>query len=70
MTLSNFATMTKQELLAYLLENRDDQDAFYALMDKLYATQSNEKFSAPKSIEDLQNFPELIRNRQKNQDNI
>ena len=56
--------MTKQELLSYIKENRDDQEAFYALMDKLYATQSQEKFPAPKSIDDLKHFPDLIRDRE------
>lgn len=64
MTSSHFSEMTKKELLSYLLENREDREAFYALMDKLYATQSHEKFPAPKSIEDIQHFPDLIRDRQ------
>ncbi|WP_375506458.1 DUF6887 family protein [uncultured Nostoc sp.] len=35
MTKANFQGMTKQELRAYVLEHRDDQEAFYALTDKL-----------------------------------
>ncbi|MFK0732145.1 MAG: DUF6887 family protein [Gloeotrichia echinulata GP01] len=35
MSKPNFQTMTKQELRAYVLEHRDDQEAFYALTDKL-----------------------------------
>ncbi|MDZ7993600.1 MAG: DUF6887 family protein [Nostoc sp. EfeVER01] len=35
MTKANFQAMTKQELRAYVLEHRDDQEAFYALTDKL-----------------------------------
>jgi hypothetical protein len=35
MTKANFQAMTKQELRAYVLEHRDDQEAFYALADKL-----------------------------------
>ncbi|MBC6434723.1 hypothetical protein FM036_31445 [Nostoc sp. HG1] len=35
MTNANFQAMTKQELRVYVLEHRDDQEAFYALTDKL-----------------------------------
>ncbi|MEH2100923.1 MAG: hypothetical protein V7K76_14455 [Nostoc sp.] len=35
MTKPDFQAMTKQELRAYVLEHRDDQEAFYALADKL-----------------------------------
>ncbi|MBD2515390.1 hypothetical protein H6G93_10280 [Nostoc sp. FACHB-973] len=35
MTKPNFQAMTKQELRAYVLEHRDEQEAFYALVDKL-----------------------------------
>ena len=31
----NFQAMTKQELRAYVLEHRDEQEAFSALVDKL-----------------------------------
>jgi hypothetical protein len=32
----NFATMTIPELRAYVLENRDDKEAFYALSDRIH----------------------------------
>lgn len=35
MTKANFQAMTKQDLRAYVLEHRDDQEAFHALTDKL-----------------------------------
>ncbi|MFN6472586.1 MAG: DUF6887 family protein [Nostoc sp. SerVER01] len=35
MTKPDFQAMTKQELRAYVLKHRDDQEAFYALADKL-----------------------------------
>ncbi|MEH2057728.1 MAG: hypothetical protein V7K97_16520 [Nostoc sp.] len=35
MSKANFQAMTKQELRAYVLEHRDEQEAFYALTDKL-----------------------------------
>ncbi|GAA6623096.1 DUF6887 family protein [Scytonema sp. NUACC26] len=35
MTKLNFYTMSREELRAYVLEHRDDEEAFQALMDKL-----------------------------------
>ncbi|MDJ0800584.1 MAG: hypothetical protein QNJ51_27890 [Calothrix sp. MO_167.B12] len=35
MSKPNFQQMSKQELRAYVLEHRDDQEAFYALTNKL-----------------------------------
>ncbi|MGK7902223.1 MAG: hypothetical protein AB4352_12585 [Hormoscilla sp.] len=32
----NFQEMNRKELRAYMLANRDDDDAFYAYMDRLY----------------------------------
>lgn len=37
MTKPNFAAMTKRELRTYVLEHREDTEAFEALMDKLNA---------------------------------
>jgi hypothetical protein len=37
MTKPNFEAMTQVELRAYVLEHRNDIDAFHALMDKLQA---------------------------------
>ncbi|MEH1958509.1 MAG: hypothetical protein V7L05_01115 [Nostoc sp.] len=35
MTKPNFAAMSKSQLKAYLLEHRNDAEAFHALMDKI-----------------------------------
>ncbi|MBW4579994.1 MAG: hypothetical protein KME42_10535 [Tildeniella nuda ZEHNDER 1965/U140] len=35
MSQPDFQAMNRKELLSYFFEHRDDQDAFYALMDKL-----------------------------------
>lgn len=35
MSKPDFQEMNRKELLAYFFEHRDDQIAFYALMDKL-----------------------------------
>lgn len=60
MTKPNFESMTRKELLAYVLEHRDDDAAFYAYMDKAYAEPPGEIHPAPKSIDDLKNFSELL----------
>jgi hypothetical protein len=56
----NFAAMSRKELRAYLLKHRDDDEAFYALMDKLNQQPNRTWFPAPKSINDLKNFGELL----------
>jgi hypothetical protein len=56
----NFESMSRKELQAYVLENRDNDAAFYALMDKLDAIPAKVWHQAPKSIEDLSNFPQLL----------
>jgi len=33
----NYVVMTDRELKQYILEHRDDQDAFHAYMDRRYA---------------------------------
>jgi hypothetical protein len=41
MTTPDFATMTRQELRAYVLKHQEDIEAFHALMDKLNAEPGN-----------------------------
>jgi hypothetical protein len=48
----NFTTMTKSELKAYLLEHRNNLEAFYALMDKINA-EPEPKFYPPEEAADL-----------------
>ena len=56
----NFQEMTRQELRTYVLEHRDDKEAFYAYMDKIHAKSNRVKYPPLKSIEDLENYPEII----------
>jgi len=37
MTKPNFAAMDKQQLKTYVLEHREDDEAFYALADRIQA---------------------------------
>jgi hypothetical protein len=58
---TNFQLMTIQELKAYLLEHRNDTEAFHALMDKI-KTGTNLDFY---SIADANRFPELLEQSRK-----
>jgi hypothetical protein len=60
---SNFAAMTRKELRAYILEHREDEEAFQVYMDKVTG-EPGEIYPAPQSIDDLKNFPELLENYQ------
>ena len=60
MTKPNFEAMSRKELLAYMLKHRDDEQAFYAYMDKVHAEPASEFYPAPQSIDELQNFPQLL----------
>lgn len=50
------AHLSLSELRAYVLEHRDDQEAFHALMDRIDAQPADQVFSP----EDLERFPELL----------
>jgi hypothetical protein len=65
MTKPNFITMSKSELKAYLLKNRNDTEAFHALMDKINA-EPNRKFY---TIDDIDNLGELIQAKRNSKDN-
>ena len=54
-----FETMTRQELRAYILEHREDEEAFQIYMDRVMA-EPGEIYPAPQSIDDLKHFPELL----------
>ncbi|RCJ18354.1 hypothetical protein A6S26_28925 [Nostoc sp. ATCC 43529] len=43
----DFATMTTTELRAYVLENRDDEEALHAYLDKLHAQKSSSRVYTP-----------------------
>ncbi|NER39253.1 MAG: hypothetical protein F6J93_35765 [Oscillatoria sp. SIO1A7] len=67
----NFKAMSRKELLAYMLKHRDDDDAFRAYMDKVYADPPKEFYPAPKSIDDLSHFPELLaKHRQQRKEEV
>lgn len=48
----NFNVMTKAELRSYVLERREDRDAFQALADRIYAN-PNPQWYQPEDTEKL-----------------
>ncbi len=59
----NFQSMTIQELKKYVLEHRDDQEAFCRLVDRLDAQSGSPLYTA----RDIDRFPELLREHQQSQ---
>ncbi|MBW4479247.1 MAG: hypothetical protein KME54_20925 [Tolypothrix brevis GSE-NOS-MK-07-07A] len=62
----NFTTMSKTELKRYLLEHRNDTEAFHALMDKINA-EPNQKFYTIDEVDVLQQLIEAKRHSKENQ---
>jgi hypothetical protein len=54
----DFTTMSRAELRQYILDNREDDEAFQTYLDR-FTSEDAAIFPAPQSIEDLENFPEL-----------
>ena len=54
-----FEAMSRQELRTYILEHREDEEAFELYLDQIMAEPS-EIYPAPKTIEELGNFPQLL----------
>ncbi|MBW4601640.1 MAG: hypothetical protein KME29_19225 [Calothrix sp. FI2-JRJ7] len=63
MTKPDFNKMTRQEIRAYLLANRDDDDATDEAIDVLVKTGNfSEKYPYPQTDEDLKNMNEILKN--------
>ncbi|MFH7027181.1 MAG: DUF6887 family protein [Heteroscytonema crispum UTEX LB 1556] len=56
-------SMNRAELRKYILEHRQDEEAFQVYIDR-FKSDSTEIFPAPQTIDDLKNFPELQRQYQ------
>lgn len=56
----NFQAMSQKELHDYVLAHRDDQQAFYAYVDKLHAEGNWIEMPPLLSKQDLENYPEFI----------
>jgi hypothetical protein len=55
----NFQMMTQKELHNYFLEHRDDQEAFYAYVDKLHKEGNWIEMPPVESVQDLEKYPEF-----------
>ena len=55
----NFQAMNRKELHDYVLTHREDQEAFYAYVDKLHAEGNWIKMPALESSQDIENYPEF-----------
>jgi len=60
MSKPNFQTMSQKDLHAYVLAHRDEQEAFYAYVDKLHAEANWVEMPPLQSLEDLENYPEFV----------
>lgn len=56
----NLQAMTLKELKAYVLLHREDDQAFYIYMDRLKAEATWTSHPPLKSVEDMENYPEVI----------
>lgn len=60
MSKPNFQAMNRKDLHNYVLAHRDDQEAFYAYVDKLHAEATWIEMPLLESPEDLENYPEFV----------
>lgn len=63
----NYVTMTDQELKSYILEHRNDRDAFYAYMDRRYSRPNREGISPndpDRKIKALSNIKAQLEHRE------
>jgi hypothetical protein len=60
MSKPNFQAISQKELHTYVLAHRDDQEAFYAYVDKLHAEANWVEMPPLQSLEDLENYPEFL----------
>lgn len=58
MSKPDFMSMTRGELRKYILEHREDEEAFQIYLDR-FTSSDAVIFPAPQTIEDLENFPQL-----------
>lgn len=58
MSKPDFMTMPRAQLRQYILEHREDDQAFETYLDR-FTSEDAIIYPAPHSIDDLENFPEL-----------
>jgi hypothetical protein len=71
MSKPDFKAMSQSELQQYVLAHREDQEAFYAYVDKLHAEGNWIEMPAVESVQELENYPEFanrFRDKSESQD--
>ncbi len=64
----DFQAMSQKELQNYMLSHREDQEAFYAYIDRLHQDGNWIEMPPVESVEDLEKYPDFIeRSRQDSQ---
>lgn len=56
----NFEAMNLKELRSYILEHRDDNEAFYTYMDRSKSEGNWLEMPVVDLIDDMENYPEFI----------
>jgi len=56
----NFQNMSVQELKSYILSHREDDEAFYAYLDKVRERKNRVVYPPLQSLEELEKYPEII----------
>ncbi|WP_009547646.1 DUF6887 family protein [Crocosphaera subtropica] len=59
----DFSAMSTPELRRYVLQNRDDKPAFYALMDRLNSNTSTTSYPCPNTPENIEIMKQAIRKK-------
>jgi len=57
----NFTAMTRKELRTYLLAHRNDEEAFFAYVDRSETEANWIELPPVESVEGLQQFPEFLK---------
>jgi hypothetical protein len=55
----NFEAMSQKELQRYILAHREDQEAFYAYVDRLHQEGKWIEMPPVETVEDLEKYPEF-----------
>ncbi len=63
----NFEAMNREELRTYILQYREEDEAFHTYMNRLNQASNGTWFPAPNSIDDLSHCPELLKQHSKEQ---
>ena len=68
MSKPDFMSMTRPQFRQYILEHRGDSEALSIYLER-FQSPNPKAYPAPKSLEDLDNFPELHRQHLEQQGN-